>query len=181
MYKKGTGNDKQGKDAGNRMLCPYRNFSQAIMCYKDVQNSYRLFWKEKLLTENCSKVHPRNTIIFQIFNYFVGPNFYLVKVGSSAQCYFKLGVGFLEPNSAVLRQIERGSHQQLIVWSATSILSETWQSPKILKMNGRFQSKEVWVRLTLVEWILTLKEVASLLHNFLPWSFAVLTLLPCNT
>ena len=30
MYKKGAGNDKQGKDAGNRMLCPYRNFSQAI-------------------------------------------------------------------------------------------------------------------------------------------------------
>ena len=30
MYKKGTGNDKQRKDAGNRMLCPYRNFSQAI-------------------------------------------------------------------------------------------------------------------------------------------------------
>ena len=28
--KKGAGNDKQGKDAGNRMLCPYRNFSQAI-------------------------------------------------------------------------------------------------------------------------------------------------------
>ena len=31
MYKKGTGNDKQGKDAGNRKLCPYRSFSQAIM------------------------------------------------------------------------------------------------------------------------------------------------------
>ena len=30
MYKKGTGNDKQGKDAGNRTLCPKRNFSQAI-------------------------------------------------------------------------------------------------------------------------------------------------------
>ena len=30
MYKKGAGKDKQGKDAGNRMLCPYRNFSQAI-------------------------------------------------------------------------------------------------------------------------------------------------------
>ena len=29
-YKKGTGNDKQRKDAGNRTLCPYRNFSQAI-------------------------------------------------------------------------------------------------------------------------------------------------------
>ena len=28
MYKKGAGNDKQGKDVGN--LCPYRNFSQAI-------------------------------------------------------------------------------------------------------------------------------------------------------
>ena len=31
MYKKETGNDKQGKDAGNRTLCPYRNFSQAII------------------------------------------------------------------------------------------------------------------------------------------------------
>ena len=31
MYKKGAGNDKQGKDAGNRTLCPYRNFSQAII------------------------------------------------------------------------------------------------------------------------------------------------------
>ena len=30
MYTKGAGNDKQGKDAGNRTLCPYRNFSQAI-------------------------------------------------------------------------------------------------------------------------------------------------------
>ena len=30
MYKKGAGNDKQGKDAENRTLCPYRNFSQAI-------------------------------------------------------------------------------------------------------------------------------------------------------
>ena len=30
MYKKGTGNDKQGKDAGNQTLCSYRNFSQAI-------------------------------------------------------------------------------------------------------------------------------------------------------
>ena len=29
--KKGTGNDKQGKDAGNRTLCPHRNFSQAII------------------------------------------------------------------------------------------------------------------------------------------------------
>ena len=30
MYKKGNEDDKQGKDAGNRRLCPYRNFSQAI-------------------------------------------------------------------------------------------------------------------------------------------------------
>ena len=30
MYKKGAGNDKQRKDAGNRKLCPYRNFNQAI-------------------------------------------------------------------------------------------------------------------------------------------------------
>ena len=31
MYQKGTVNDKQRKDAGNLTLCPYRNFSQAIM------------------------------------------------------------------------------------------------------------------------------------------------------
>ena len=31
MYKKGAGNDKQEKDAENRTLSPYRNFSQAIM------------------------------------------------------------------------------------------------------------------------------------------------------
>ena len=31
MYKKGAGNDKQGKEAGNRTLCPYRNFSRAII------------------------------------------------------------------------------------------------------------------------------------------------------
>ena len=30
MLKEGTGNDKQGKDAGNRTLCSCRNFSQAI-------------------------------------------------------------------------------------------------------------------------------------------------------
>ena len=30
MYKKGAGNDKQRKDAGNRTLCLYRNFSQAM-------------------------------------------------------------------------------------------------------------------------------------------------------
>ena len=30
MYKIGTGDDKQRKDAGNRTLCAYRNFSQAI-------------------------------------------------------------------------------------------------------------------------------------------------------
>ena len=35
MYKKGAGNDKQGKDAGNRTLCPYRNFSQAIIHFID--------------------------------------------------------------------------------------------------------------------------------------------------
>ena len=33
MYKKRTGNYKQEEDAGNRMLCPYRNFSQAIKNY----------------------------------------------------------------------------------------------------------------------------------------------------
>ena len=36
MHKKGAGNDKQGKDAGNRTLCPYRNFSQAIRIWTKV-------------------------------------------------------------------------------------------------------------------------------------------------
>ena len=40
MYKKGAGNHKQGKDAGNRTLCPYRNFSQAI---KDMVNHDNLY------------------------------------------------------------------------------------------------------------------------------------------
>ena len=44
MYKKGTGNDKQGKDAGNRTLCPYRNFSQAIMpSIREALRRYELF------------------------------------------------------------------------------------------------------------------------------------------
>ena len=33
MYKKGTGNDNQGKDLGKRTLCPYRKFSQAIIWF----------------------------------------------------------------------------------------------------------------------------------------------------
>ena len=43
MYKKGTGNDKQKKDAGNQRLCPYRNFSQAIMSYKAQYDTIQLF------------------------------------------------------------------------------------------------------------------------------------------
>ena len=42
MYKKGTGNDKQGKDAGNRTLCPYRNFSQAIS--SKITISFKTVW-----------------------------------------------------------------------------------------------------------------------------------------
>ena len=47
MYKKGTGNDKQGKDAGNRTLCPYRNFSQAIktrinQLQKEIKDNLRI-------------------------------------------------------------------------------------------------------------------------------------------
>ena len=40
MYKKGAGNDKRGKDAGNRTLCPYRNFSQAIICIIFINTLY---------------------------------------------------------------------------------------------------------------------------------------------
>ena len=45
--KKGTGNDKQGKDAGNRTLCPYRNFSQAIT--DKTKQLYAVSDKQKLL------------------------------------------------------------------------------------------------------------------------------------
>ena len=61
MYKKGAGNDKHGKDAGNRTLCPYRNFTQAINAlYKaglanltDVVMSYDDSFKR--VTVKCGK------------------------------------------------------------------------------------------------------------------------------
>ena len=56
MYKKGAGNDKQGKDVGNRTLCPYRNFSQAIMknmrqikSYEDMFQAIRALTAQKIL------------------------------------------------------------------------------------------------------------------------------------
>ena len=49
MYKKGAEKDKQGKDAGNRTLCPYRNFSQAIkQVYYNVKDIHR---RQKLMTD----------------------------------------------------------------------------------------------------------------------------------
>ena len=57
MYKKETGNDKQGKDVGNWMLCQYRNFSQAIMLHIKPQsndpnfscnNAQHLLWRKSL-------------------------------------------------------------------------------------------------------------------------------------
>ena len=46
MYKKGTGNDRQGKDAGNRTLCPYRNFSLAIMLRKTLASKQHCTMQE---------------------------------------------------------------------------------------------------------------------------------------
>ena len=55
MHKKGAGNDKQGKDAGNLKLCPYRNFSQAI-------NDHFDYFHEK--TSTCIESHvPRKRVI----------------------------------------------------------------------------------------------------------------------
>ena len=55
MYKKGTTKDKQRKDAGNQMLCPYRNFSEAIITYTDrvtlLLNSKHITWQAKGLSE----------------------------------------------------------------------------------------------------------------------------------
>ena len=69
MYKKGAGNDKQGKDAGNRTLCPYRNFSQAIMVnlatlYNFAQLRIRQIFFAKFPL-GCL-VFPRRTVFFGI-------------------------------------------------------------------------------------------------------------------
>ena len=45
MYKKEAGNDKQGKDAGNRTLYPYRNFSQAITLIMGILLTHTLIIK----------------------------------------------------------------------------------------------------------------------------------------
>ena len=79
MYKKGAGNDKQGKDAGNRTLCPYRNFSQAIKsCYRptslsipgnncfDVQGVYSKCSEAKKNTENYPE--KESLSVFSIIN-----------------------------------------------------------------------------------------------------------------
>ena len=48
MYKKRTGNNKRRKDAGNRTLCPYRNFSQAITNFIEyVESTFIKFNKDK--------------------------------------------------------------------------------------------------------------------------------------
>ena len=64
MYKKGAGNEKQGKDAVNRMLRPYRNFSQAIMGHiRDVRPEWVTFPGRKpadgckFLTKNLRMGH----------------------------------------------------------------------------------------------------------------------------
>ena len=76
MYKKGAGNDKQGKDAGNRTLCPYSNFSQAIIAVTGVMHEaddaysirsiWSCYWLDQFLTLAL------NTLILSIFLYFTG-------------------------------------------------------------------------------------------------------------
>ena len=60
MYKKGTGNDKQGKDAGNRTLVPYRNFSQAINFYSSIA-CFRVPLHEPDLDVNLGQLTPCGT------------------------------------------------------------------------------------------------------------------------
>ena len=59
MYKKGTGNDKQGKDAGNRTLCPYRNFSQAIRTHTIEANLF-LMWADSVELEYPDKIQTQD-------------------------------------------------------------------------------------------------------------------------
>ena len=66
MYKKGAGNDKQGKDVGNRTLCPYRNFSQAIMS-EEYRRTSGGKTTEAIQVEYWS-LYPRQTsIIYECF------------------------------------------------------------------------------------------------------------------
>ena len=52
MYKKGTGNGKKGKDAGNRTLCLYGNVSQAIRYLKE-----------------CALIHISKSFMEKVFKY----------------------------------------------------------------------------------------------------------------
>ena len=68
MYKKGAGNDKQGKDVGNRTLCPYRNFSQAIMNNKMlIKHPYCSLWI-KLHTRSELALNNRSLLTKKYFN-----------------------------------------------------------------------------------------------------------------
>ena len=73
MYKKGAGNEKQGKDAGNRTLCPYGNFSQAIMGCTQLPYAARLVARMdqghglldrmNITIPNCLRPSPDDTLI----------------------------------------------------------------------------------------------------------------------
>ena len=59
MYKKGAGNDKQGKDEGNRTLCPYRNFSQAIN--KSIPPKANMSYKIPIPQRRSSKLKSKSS------------------------------------------------------------------------------------------------------------------------
>ena len=65
MYKKGAENDKQGKDAGNRTLCLYRNFSQAIITFCRLTSKHR-----NALSMFPGGVHPSFTCTFWHVEYY---------------------------------------------------------------------------------------------------------------
>ena len=66
MYKKGTGNDKQRKDTGNRMLCPYSNFSQAIKGGNFIQVIITFAVLQSLLMHSSSSKAPQLTSFYSV-------------------------------------------------------------------------------------------------------------------
>ena len=82
MYKKGTGNDKQGKDAGNRTLSPYRNFSKAIR-------------KKKSMTSWKKKTAERATMILRQFSYFIGPRAVKIPKVEGTQKCMSMRMGYI--------------------------------------------------------------------------------------
>ena len=82
MYKKGAGNDKQVKDAGNRTICPYRNFSQAINPHTAREIPYSPGCPAPMFAESAHRVNTTNDKLKQC-----GSRKALLSLGLRISCF----------------------------------------------------------------------------------------------